>query len=104
MISIQRIEELRAEVGPEDFAEIVALFLAESDQTLAALERAGDRQEADALLHALKGAALNLGFSELGRLCEDGRGGVIGGAEWPQALAHLAEVYSASKVELAALG
>ena len=71
MIDWTRVAELRDEVGAEDFAEVVALFLEETDAAVAELPGTS----ADALeeqLHFLKGSARNLGFGELARLCEAG--------------------------------
>jgi hypothetical protein len=74
VISVERVRELRDEVGDEDFEEIVALFVAESDSLVGKLQTVGEPAEAEMLLHALKGSALNLGFDELARLCREGRG------------------------------
>lgn len=103
MISVDRIEELRSEIGTDDFAEIVDLFLSESEEMLAALRAAADPAEAEALLHALKGSALNLGFVDLAHLCREGQGTAASSAQWEERLARIAEVYAASKERLAAL-
>lgn len=73
MIDWDRVDGLRAEIGAEDFAEVVAMFLEEADEVAERLSRQSD----DALradLHFLKGAALNLGFSALADLCGQGEG------------------------------
>ncbi|OSP54622.1 Hpt domain-containing protein [Pseudoruegeria sp. SK021] len=70
-----RVQDLRREVGEDAFSEVVALFLEETEsvaQTLRAPSPAtpltpGDLED---LMHFLKGAALNLGFDELARLCQ----------------------------------
>ena len=103
MISIERVEELRSEVGEADFAEIVALFIAESDVLVGQLRIVRDTAEAEALLHALKGSALNLGFDELARLCREGRGAAAGSAEWPGRFTQLLDTYERSKLRLAEL-
>jgi HPt (histidine-containing phosphotransfer) domain-containing protein len=64
-----RLSELRQEVGDEALAEVVALFLEETD---AAAERLRAATPADGLaddMHFLKGAALNIGFDELAQMC-----------------------------------
>lgn len=70
MIDWSRVSELRDEIGAEDFEEVAALFLEEVSFSIAALgdgcRRARDLEEA---MHALKGAALNLGFAALADLC-----------------------------------
>ena len=103
MISIERVEELRSEVGEADFGEIVALFVAESDALVEELRLVRDPAEAEALLHALKGSALNLGFDELARLCREGRGAAAGTAEWHGRFAQLLDAYEQSKLRFAAL-
>jgi histidine phosphotransfer protein HptB len=103
VISIERVQELRSEVGEDDFEEIVALFVAESDSILGRLRSVGDPAEAEELLHALKGSALNLGFDTLAGLCRQGRGEAAGSAEWPILFDHLLEVYRQSKDRLAAI-
>lgn len=100
VISTERVQELRDEVGEEDFEEIVSLFIAESDSLVDRLRTIGSRDEAEALLHALKGSALNLGFDELARLCREGRGADAGSGGWRGTFAQLLDVYERSKVRL----
>lgn len=69
MIDWDRVEDLRQEIGPAEFAEIVALFLEESDEVAARLAQ-GPTLRAD--LHFLKGSALNLGFSTFAQRCSQG--------------------------------
>jgi HPt (histidine-containing phosphotransfer) domain-containing protein len=69
MIDWDRVENLRQEIGTADFAEVVALFLEESDEVAARLTQ-GPGLRAD--LHFLKGSALNLGFSTLAQRCGQG--------------------------------
>jgi len=72
MIDWGRVNALRAEIGAEDFHEVVDLFLEEADEVAARLSRpaVGVRREADC--HFLKGSALNLGFDALASLCHVG--------------------------------
>lgn len=72
MIDWDRIENLLEEVGPEDFREVVAMFLEEVAETITRLGEATDVARLEQDLHFLKGCALNLGFSRLGAL--SGRG------------------------------
>ena len=69
MIDWQRVADLREEVGEEDFAEVAELFLEEVAEGLGDLTPDGTSEEVQAQLHALKGSALNLGFSEFAGLC-----------------------------------
>jgi histidine phosphotransfer protein HptB len=72
MIDWGRVRDLRSEIGADDFAEVVAMFLDEADEVIARLtaERGAKALESD--LHFLKGAALNLGFDALAAICQDG--------------------------------
>ena len=72
MIDWDRVLELRSEIGPDDFDEVVSLFLEEADEAIARLSVDGGAKALAADLHFLKGAALNLGFDTLSALCEDG--------------------------------
>jgi histidine phosphotransfer protein HptB len=103
MICEDRIKELKSEVGEEDFSEIVTLFLAESDEMLDRLRAVSGSDELEALLHALKGSALNLGFAELGRLCEDRRERALSPNDWPPDVERIADVYEQSKAQLMSL-
>jgi HPt (histidine-containing phosphotransfer) domain-containing protein len=69
VINWQRVAELRDEVGEEDFAEVAELFLEEVAEGLAMFDPGAAPGEVQAQLHALKGSALNLGFSEFAALC-----------------------------------
>lgn len=71
MIDWPRVKELREEVGPEDFDEVVDLFLEEVEEVIAKL-RGGDRGQLEQDLHFLKGSAMNLGFDDFSQLCLDG--------------------------------
>lgn len=71
MIDWDRVAALRSEIGLDDFAEVVTLFLEEADEVALRLPaQMGDALRAD--LHSLKGAALNLGFAALADLCSQG--------------------------------
>lgn len=72
MIDWDRADRLRDEIGADDFDDVVALFVQECDETIQTI-RATGRAGPD-VLHFLKGAALNLGFAELARLCAEGEG------------------------------
>lgn len=72
MIDWCRVEELREEVGDEDFIEIVELFLAEIDESVGQLDGLGPGQDLADALHGIKGSALNLGFNAVATLCADG--------------------------------
>lgn len=72
MIDWDRVRDLRQEIGPEDFDEVVSLFLEEADEAIARLSADKGAKALAADLHYLKGAALNLGFETLSALCQEG--------------------------------
>lgn len=61
-----RLNELRADIGEEDFADVAMLFVAELQETLENLT-AADATTAD--FHFLRGSAANLGFVTLVASC-----------------------------------
>ena len=72
MIDWDRIEELKDELGAEDFPEVVTVFLGEVEDELATLDATTDTAALAARLHFLKGSALNLGFAAFSNLCLTG--------------------------------
>ena len=71
MIDWVRVRELRDEIGDADFGEVVVLFLEEADQVISRIGQVGRKRSVSDDLHFLKGAALNLGFSDLANRCEE---------------------------------
>lgn len=72
MIKWSRVNELRDEVGAEDFDEVLDLFLEEVDEVISRLKAAPVTGQLEQDLHFLKGSALSLGFSTFSDLCQDG--------------------------------
>lgn len=72
MIDWDRVDELRDEIGFDDFCEVVELFLEEVDEVIERLIIAPDPALYEQDLHFLKGSALNLGFRDFGALCATG--------------------------------
>ncbi len=72
MIDWDRVATLREEVGVDCFDEVVALFLEEVDEVVDRLHTAPDLGRLESDLHFLKGGALNLGFHDLGLVCQTG--------------------------------
>lgn len=69
MLNWSRVEELKVDLGEEDFQEISSLFLEEVEEKLADLAcDTPDTLAAD--LHFLKGSAANLGFEGFREMCE----------------------------------
>lgn len=72
MLDWNRINELKDEIGEEDFADVVVLFLAEVDEVIDQLKADIDLNAIESQMHFLKGSALNLGFSDVASLCQTG--------------------------------
>lgn len=70
MINWHRVRDLRKDVGADEFGEIVEIFLSEVEDIASALRAAGNDRDMELHLHALKNAAVNLGFFELSELCQ----------------------------------
>ncbi len=70
MISWDRVNELKGEVGEEDFAEIVEIFLEEMDEAMEELRSGSVAEGLGSAMHFIKGAAMNLGFEDLGTICQ----------------------------------
>ncbi len=96
MINWDRVTELRTEIGSEDFAEVVTLFLEETDEVALCLPSCVGAKPLENALHFLKGSALNLGFSDLAALCQEGeRIASAGSADFD--VARVVACYDASK-------
>ena len=97
MIDWNRSDSLRAEIGPEDFREVVELFLEEVDEVVMRLRLAPDPARFEEDLHFLKGSALNLGFTALGDLCAQGEREAAAGRPIAVDIAAVIALYEASK-------
>lgn len=75
LVDEMRLRALREEVGEDGYEEVLALFLAESDEVVERLARHTGGAAPEAELHFLKGIALNLGFDDLAALCRRGERG-----------------------------
>jgi HPt (histidine-containing phosphotransfer) domain-containing protein len=68
MIDHDRLTALRADIGDDDFADVVLMFMAEIGERLDTLrDLAGGASEDD--FHFLRGCAANLGFSGMVDSC-----------------------------------
>lgn len=101
MIDWGRVNELRLEIGADDFPEVVSLFMEEVDEVVARLPAIADAKGLESALHFVKGSALNLGFSALAALCQEGeRRAAAGDTGGDRAL--VSACYDASKAAFAA--
>ena len=97
MIDWDRVAQLREEVGPDDFAEVVELFLEEVEEVIRRLTAAPDPATLAEDLHFLKGSALNLGFERFGQTCREGEKMASGGKAGTVMLAPILGCYAASR-------
>lgn len=99
MIDWDQVRELRHEIGADDFAEVIHLFLDEVEEALTRLKSADTPRNIEEGLHFLKGSALNLGFRRLGDICQAWEQAAATGHVDSIDLARLREVYETSKRE-----
>ncbi|GHG82885.1 Hpt domain-containing protein [Pseudodonghicola xiamenensis] len=97
MILWTRVNELRDEVGADDFQEVIDLFLEEVEGVVTRLRDEDDRSQLEQDLHFLKGSALNLGFATFSDLCQDGERMAAEGKAEQVDLAAIIEGYEKSK-------
>lgn len=97
MIEWDRVNELRDEVGVDDFREVVAMFLEEVEDTMVRMIAVPNLATLEEDMHFLKGSALNLGFSDFSKLCQAGETAAKVGQAETICLDEIFESYAASK-------
>lgn len=97
MIDWDRVTELRDEIGPEDFGEVVELFLEEVEEVVERLKGGADPATLEADLHFLKGSALNLGFETFSNQCQRGETAAAQGRQVSVDVPEILETYFSSK-------
>lgn len=97
MIDYTRLQTLRDELGEEDFIEVVEIFIEEVSSMVADLRAAPKLETLSEDLHALKGSALNLGFSAFANLCQAGETEAAQGLAADVALPEILDCYDQSK-------
>jgi histidine phosphotransfer protein HptB len=97
MIDWRRVADLRAEIGNEGFAEVVEIFLEEVEGVLLRLTTDPDSRRFEEDLHFVKGSAWNLGFRQLGALCQEGEKRASQGYFSHIDISAVVESYGASK-------
>ncbi|WP_380055980.1 Hpt domain-containing protein [Falsihalocynthiibacter sp. SS001] len=102
MIDWDRVNELREEVGAEDFLEVAELFLEEVDELIRRLAANPDPAELEENMHFLKGSALNLGFAQMAQACQQGERAAAVGQLDARGLNELLAIYEQSKSTFAA--
>lgn len=101
MISWDRVNELREEIGDDDFAEVAEMFLEEVAEVIQRLKTNPVPAQYEEDLHFLKGSALNLGFRALSTLCQAGERKAASGDYASIVLEPVFEVYAQSCAEFA---
>jgi HPt (histidine-containing phosphotransfer) domain-containing protein len=96
MIDWERMNELRDEIGADDLADVVAVFLDETDEVIAGIQSAS-ATTMEAKLHFLKGSALNLGLRAFAEQCGEGELRAAAGDAAPVDIDRLVILYEASK-------
>lgn len=99
MIDWNRVNELRDEIGAEDFEEVVEIFLEEVEEQIDNLRGVTTHDNLEGTMHFLKGSALNLGFSEFADLCQQGETASAAGKSREVDIAAVTGCYDRSKAE-----
>jgi len=97
MIDWSRVEELKDEVGQEDFVEVAEMFLEEVDEVVDRLVSRPNPSSLKDDMHFLKGSALNLGFSEMGLFCQKSEQAAAAGDASSIDIDELVRIYTTSK-------
>lgn len=71
MIDWKRVGELKDEVGEDAIMEIAEIFLEEMTEAIDPILQGNQPASIPDILHFVKGAALNVGFSDLAKVCEN---------------------------------
>jgi len=100
MIDWGRLKDLRSEIGEADFADVIEMFLEETNEVIERLGQGPDVKQIEADLHFLKGSALNLGFAEVAHLCQAGERAAANGQAATINLKTLIASYAASRSQL----
>ncbi|MCC5970193.1 MAG: Hpt domain-containing protein [Pararhodobacter sp.] len=96
MIDWAQVDEMKLEMGA-GFKEVAVMFLDEVGEVISRIEAGPAPGTLGAELHFLKGAALNLGFSDFADLCERGEKLALQNREGDIDLANLLMCYRASR-------
>jgi HPt (histidine-containing phosphotransfer) domain-containing protein len=102
MIDWGRVNELKDEIGEEDFGEVAEIFLEEVDEVIARLKSSPDPAQFEQDMHFLKGSALNLGFRDLSVICGQNEQAAANGQGQQIQLDPVFTTYDQSKAEFLA--
>jgi len=96
LIEWNRLRELCLEIGPEDFDEIVEVFLEEVAEAIGQIDPNLDLAALEGRLHFVKSSALNLGFAGLAEMCRTGEALAAGGSRPDNQIAGIPGVFRQS--------
>ncbi|NNF24228.1 MAG: histidine kinase [Rhodobacteraceae bacterium] len=96
MIEWSTVENLKAEIGAEDFGDVVEVFLEEVEEKLAGLGQTPP-EDLGAAFHFLKGSALYLGFKSMSDHCGAAEAAAKAGNIDQIDIPRTAEIYAQSK-------
>jgi HPt (histidine-containing phosphotransfer) domain-containing protein len=99
MIKWSRVAELRDEIGEEDFADVIDLFIDEVEEVVNRLRLTLSLPDLEQDLHFLKGSALCLGFERFSDLCQDGERRAAAGDAANVDLPEILDAYEQSKIQ-----
>ena len=99
MIDWTRINDLKDELGEEDFEEVFEIFLDEVQDSVDSLKNTPESTALEAILHSVKGNAITVGFSKLAELA--GAGEVKAGQGVSVNLQEIAAAHTDSKAAYA---
>lgn len=104
MINWNQVKQLEKDVGAEDLAEVVTLFLSEVDEAVEGLDEVskGTSKEIADALHFLKWSASNLGFQSFGNYCSAGETQAHVGDTSQISVSQVESLYAASKAQFRA--
>jgi len=97
MIDWKRVKQLQEEIGQDDFPDIVDVFVEEVDEMIEGFSSPPNLETLGDTLHALKGSALNLGFTAVAGLCQQGELRAANGHAQDISLAPILQCYAQSK-------
>jgi HPt (histidine-containing phosphotransfer) domain-containing protein len=97
MINWDRVNELRDEIGPDDFQEVAEMFLEEVEEVISRLKSSPNPETYEEDMHFLKGSALNLGFADFSDLCQIGEKAAADGRAKTVCLEQIFATYDTSK-------
>lgn len=69
LIDWDLLDSLKADIGEEDFADVITLFVAEIGEKIEDMRASPEAASADDF-HFLKGSAANLGFTAMSAACD----------------------------------